>query len=138
MSNGVMDLPQTVRSMRPMLPAKVLAVSKRFYMDLGFQPRQLTDNLVEMRLGAYGFILQGYYVQQWADNFVMHMSVSDLGQWWKHIVSLDLPSRYGVQAPSAPQLEEWGMVASVIDPSGVLWRIAEDVASKRGDETRPS
>src|SRR6266702_1487921 len=138
MSNGVMELVQTVRSMRPMVPAKSFEISKRFYIDLGFQPRPLTDNLVEMRLGAYAFILQGYYVHQWADNFVMHMSVSDLGLWWKHIVSLDLASGYGVKSPSPPQLEDWGVVASVIDPSGVLWRIAEDPSSKLGEEIRSS
>lgn len=136
MSTGVMELAQTVRSMRPMVPAKSFEISKRFYIDLGFQPRSLTDNLIEMRLGAYAFILQNYYVQQWADNFVMHMSVSDLRLWWNHIVALDLPSRYGVKRPSAPQLEGWGLVASVIDPSGVLWRIAEDVSSKLGEEIR--
>ena len=91
MSNGVMDLAQTVRSMRPIVPAKAFEISTRFYVDLGFQPRQLTDNLVEMRLGAYAFILQGYYVELSADNFVMHMSVCDLALWWKHVVSLDLP-----------------------------------------------
>jgi hypothetical protein len=52
MSNGVMDLAQTVRSMRPMVPVKAFEISKRFYMDLGFQPRQPTDHLVEMRPGA--------------------------------------------------------------------------------------
>lgn len=129
MSNGVMNLEQTVRSMRPIVPAKSFEDSKQFYIDLGFQPRLLTDSLVEMRLGAYAFILQGYYVQQWADNVVMHMSVSDLGLWWKHIVSLDLPSRYGVKSPSAPQSEDWGVVVNVIDPSGVLWRIAGDASS---------
>jgi len=99
MSNGVMELAQTVRSIRPMVPAKAFETSKRFYTDLGFQPRSLTDNLVEMRLGAYAFILQGYYVRQWADNSVMHMSVSDLRLWWNHILSLDRPSRYGVKSP---------------------------------------
>jgi hypothetical protein len=128
MSNDVSDLAHTVRSMRPMVPAKSLEISKRFYMDLGFQPRLLTDNLIEMRVGAYAFILQCYYVQQWADNFVMLLSVSDLSLWWNRIVSLDLPSRYGVKSPRAPQSEDWGVVANVIDPSGVLWRIVEDVS----------
>jgi hypothetical protein len=128
MSNEVMKLAQSVMSMRPMVPAKAFEISKRFYVDLGFQPQQLTDNLVEMRLGAYAFILQDYYVQEWADNFVMHMLVSDLSRWWNHIVALDLPSRYGVRSPRAPQLEEWGLVAGVVDPSGVLWRIAENAA----------
>lgn len=37
--------------------------SKRY---LG-RPREIA---VEMRLGAYAFIRQGNYVEQWADNFV--------------------------------------------------------------------
>jgi hypothetical protein len=32
--------------------------------------------------------------------------------------------RCGVKT-KAPQLEEWGLVAGVTDPSGVLWRFAE-------------
>jgi hypothetical protein len=67
MSTGV-ELAQTVRSMRSMVPAKSFEISKRFYIDLGFQARSLTDNLVEMRLGAHAFVRQGYHVQQWADQ----------------------------------------------------------------------
>ena len=136
MSNDPMKLPQSVSSMRPVVPAKVFEISHRFYVDLGFQPKALTDKLVEMRLGTFAFILQDYYVQQWADNFVMHMAVSDVNLWWDRIVSLDLPSRYGVKNPGAPRLEGWGLVASVIDPSGVLWRIAEDVTAKEGISVR--
>jgi catechol 2,3-dioxygenase-like lactoylglutathione lyase family enzyme len=115
-------------AIRPMVPAKDLEISRRFYVDLGFRPRSLTDNLVEMHLGSYSFILQGYYVQQWADNFVMHMRVSDVRLWWDHIARLDLAVRYGVKA-LPPKDEGWGLVANVIDPSGVLWRIAESPAS---------
>jgi catechol 2,3-dioxygenase-like lactoylglutathione lyase family enzyme len=129
MSTDAATLAGTVRAMRPMVPAKDFETSRRFYVDLGFRPRTLTDRLVEMHLGAYSFILQGYYVQQWADNFVMHMLVSDLDLWWNHICALDLPSRYGVKSPRAPAQEGWGLVAGVIDPSGVLWRIAEIPAS---------
>ena len=136
MSNDPMKLAQTVRSMRPVVPAKVFEISKRFYVDLGFQPHTLTDKLVEMRLGTFAFILQDYYVREWADNFVMHMAVSDVNLWWDHIVSLDLPARYGVKSRRARRLEDWGLVASVIDPSGVLWRIAEDDTAKRGTDVR--
>jgi hypothetical protein len=41
-----------------------------------------------------------------------------------HIDGLDLASRYGVKT-RAPQVEDWGLVAGVTDPSGVLWRINE-------------
>src|SRR5215471_6720712 len=115
----------TVMAMRPIVPARDFDVSRRFYVDLGFRAQTLkADELVEMHFGTYSFILQNYYVPEWADNFVMHLRVSDLRSCWSGIVALDLPGRYGVKV-HAPYEEDWGLVAGVIDPSGVLWRIAE-------------
>jgi len=124
MSVDATNLAQTVTAMWPMVPAKDFEISKRFYVELGFRPRPLTDRLVEMQLGVFSFILQEYYVREWADNFVVHLTVSDLGLWWDHIMSLDLPARYGVKI-KAPQSEDWAVVAAVTDPSGVLWRFAK-------------
>ena len=117
-------LVQTVRAMRPLVPAKDFDTSQRFYVELGFEARRLTDRLVEMRLGVFSFILQDYYVREWADNFVVHLTVSDLSLWWDHIVSLGLLARYGAKTIS-PAAEGWATVAGLTDPSGVLWRIAE-------------
>ncbi len=117
------DLALTVTAMRPVVPAKNFETSRLFYAELGFRPEILSDELVEMRLAKYSFILQNYYVEQWADNFVMHMRVSNVNLWWNHINSLDLAKRYGVKA-SPPRAESWGLVAGLIDPSGVLWRFS--------------
>lgn len=128
MALSVEALSQTIRAVRPMVPAKDFDLSLRFYTDLGFQSRMLDDRLAEMTFGNCTFILQNYYVQEWADNFVIHLFVSDLDSWWDHIEALDLPTRYGVRT-KAPQLEPWGVrVAGVIDPAGVLWRIHETSA----------
>jgi hypothetical protein len=130
MSSELQDLGATVEAMRPMVPAKDFATSSRFYIDLGFQPAvRIPDRLTEMHLGGYSFMLQNYYVQQWADNFVMHMEVTDVKRWWDHILRLDLPSRYGVRT-MAPKDEGWALIAGVIDPSGVLWRIAQSSVSR--------
>jgi hypothetical protein len=123
-------LARTVVAMRPMVPARDFEISKRFYIELGFEPKPLTDRLVEMQLGAFSFILQAYYTKPWADNFVMHLRVSDVKLWWDHIKALDLTSRYGVKA-QAPQIEDWGLVLGVTDPSGVLWRVAEMPRERR-------
>jgi hypothetical protein len=120
-------LSRTVTAMHPIVPAKDFEISKRFYVELGFQPRPLTDRLVEMQLGVMSFILQAYYVREWADNFVVHVTVSDVGLWWDHILRLDLPTRYGVKT-QAPELQGWAVVAGVTDPSGVLWRFAQTQA----------
>jgi hypothetical protein len=112
MSNAAGNLGETVKAMRPMVPAKDYETSKRFYLDLGFRPRQLADRLFEMQLGTFSLILQDYYVEDWANNFVMHVLVTDLDWWWQQICALDLPGR-------------WGVVAGVIDPCGVLWRFTQ-------------
>ena len=126
MSNDLKNLTESIKAMRPMVPAKDFDISRQFYIDLGSQCRMLTDRLAEMTLGTCSFLLQNYYVQQWADNFVIHLFVSDLRGWWEHTVALDLAARYGVKT-RAPQLESWGVqVAGIVDPSGVLWRIHED------------
>jgi hypothetical protein len=90
-----------------------------------FRIEELGRDLAEMHLGDHSFLLQNYYVEQWAGNFMMHMLVDDLPAWWAHVSSLDLASRYGVQPPRPPKHESWGLeVAYLVDPSGVLWHIA--------------
>src|SRR5262245_56288890 len=101
------ELARAVKAMRPFVPAKDFAASRRFYIDLGFRPEDLGDQLVEMHLGPYSFLLQDYYVEDWAGNFMMHALVTDLDAWWTHISSLDLASRYGVQPPKAPAMQSW-------------------------------
>jgi len=70
MSIGAATLSHTVSAMRPMAPAKDFETSKRFYIELGFQPHPLTEQLIEMQLGVFSFILQAHYVREWADNFL--------------------------------------------------------------------
>jgi uncharacterized glyoxalase superfamily protein PhnB len=125
MSRGLSDLAGTVKALRPFVPAKDFAISKQFYADIGFRVEPLDDSIAAMHIGSHSFLLQDYYVEVWADNFVLHMFVDDLDAWWEHLTSLDLASRYGVKSPRAPKLESWGLtVAYMFDPAGVLWHIA--------------
>ena len=111
MSNDLKNLAESIKAMRPMVPAKDFDISMQFYIDLGFQCKMLTDRLAELALGTCSFLLQDYYVGRWADNFVIHLSVSDPGSWWDYIVALDLEACYGVKA-RAPHLESWGVLVA--------------------------
>jgi len=125
MSRQPSDLVASVKAMRPFVPAKDFAISKQFYADLGFRVEPLGDALAAMHLGPHSFLLQDFYVEEWAANFMMHMMVDDVDGWWQHLTALDLVSRYGVRSPRAPKLENWGLnVAYLFDPAGVLWHIA--------------
>jgi catechol 2,3-dioxygenase-like lactoylglutathione lyase family enzyme len=131
------DLSGTVKALRPFVPAKNFDTSKRFYADLGFRIEPLGDGLAEVHLGSHSFLLQDFYVEQWAGNFMMHMLVDELEGWWAHIAALDLAARYDVENPRPPKLESWGLnVAYVFDPSGVLWHIAE-LPRRSPDTPRP-
>src|SRR5947209_2548949 len=88
------------------VPARDFLTSKQFYCDLGFQSKLLTDDLAEMSLGACSFLLQNYYVREWADNFVVHLYVSNVHLWWERIVAADLAIRYGVKT-RAPHRADW-------------------------------
>lgn len=110
---------------RPFMPAKDFDVSKRFYEALGFE-KVLDGEVAIFRVGSGGFILQRYFQEDWAGNFMMQLMVDDLDAWWAHIESLDLTKTFAVPAPRAPAMQPWGLrIAYVVDPSGVLWHIAQ-------------
>jgi len=120
-----MTIPTGAESARPFLPAQDFAVSKAFYEALGFE-KILDGDVAIFAVGQSAFILQNYYQEDWAGNFMMQLMVDDLDAWWAHIESLDLPGKFGVRAPSAPAVQPWGLrIVYVVDPSGVLWHVAE-------------
>jgi len=118
-----MSVPDGAEIARPFLPARDFAKSKAFYEALGF-PKLLDGEVAIFGIGAGGFILQDYYQEEWAGNFMMQLLVDDMDAWWTHLQSLDLPGRFGVQPPRAPALQPWGLVVAYLyDPSGVLWHV---------------
>jgi uncharacterized glyoxalase superfamily protein PhnB len=110
---------------RPFLPTKDFELSKKFYEALGFE-NTLDSEVAIFKAGSGGFILQRHFHEDWAGNFMMQLMVDDLDAWWSHIVSLDLPKRFGVSSPKAPAMQPWGLrIAYVVDPAGVLWHVAQ-------------
>jgi uncharacterized glyoxalase superfamily protein PhnB len=86
------------------------------------------------RAPTSAFILQQRYQKDWAENFMMQLMVDDLDRWWRKIEALDLPKSFGVPAPKPPAVQPWGLrVAFLVDPSGVLWHIAQRRAGSPSD-----
>jgi len=110
------------------VPAKDFALSKRFYEELGFEIPWSDDTLAYMRLGDTAFFLQNFYVAEHAGNFMMHLIVQDVESWWARLQQAGIAGRYGVRTV-APQDQPWRQRDFVLtDPSGVLWRIAQNIA----------
>lgn len=119
------SIPTGTELARPFLPTRDFDLSKAFYEALGFE-KLLDGEVAIFRVGSGGFILQRFYREEWARNSMMQLMVDDLDAWWAHIETLNLGGRFGVQAPRAPAMQPWGLrVAFLVDPSGVLWHVAQ-------------
>lgn len=119
------SVPTGAELVRPFLPSRDFDVSRNFYEAVGFE-KVLDDEVAIFRAGSGGFILQRFYRKERAENCMMQLMVDDLDAWWRHIISLDLPARFGVPEPKAPALQPWGLrVAYLVDPCGVLWHVAQ-------------
>jgi catechol 2,3-dioxygenase-like lactoylglutathione lyase family enzyme len=128
-----MSVPSGTELVRVFLPTTDFARAVAFYEALGFE-KVLDNEVAIFNAGSGGFILQRLYKQEWAEMTMMHMMVDDLDAWWAHITSLDLEKRFGVPAPKPPEMQSWGLrVAFVIDPSGVLWHVAQRRPGVRQD-----
>ena len=113
-------------SIRAFLPARNLAVSRRFYKDLGFEEIWGDDGACGMQLDGCEIILQQFYVKEHAENFMMSLNVEDVDAWWRHIESAGLKEKYSLGMARPPEMQPWGFrVLYLTDPSGVLWHIAE-------------
>ena len=108
------------------MPAKDYALAKQFYVDLGFKLLWGNAQIAEFEIGAFRFLLQPFYVEQHAANFMMSLMVEDADVWWQHIQNIKLTEKYPGIMAKPPAMQPWGLrVLYLSDPTGVLWHIAD-------------
>lgn len=116
-----------VLELNAFVPAKDFALSKQFYSDLGFTLVWGNDDIAQFRIGSFTFLLQKFYAQQHAQNFMMGLAVEDADAWWDHIEALDLKNKYDLYMVKPPAMQPWGIrVLYISDPTGVLWHIQDN------------
>jgi uncharacterized glyoxalase superfamily protein PhnB len=116
-----------ILDLKAFVPARDFALSRRFYSDLGFTEKWHNDQVAEFEAGDFRFLLQNFYAEGLAENFMMHLQVQDGDAWWKRISAADLKGKYQLHMVRPPALQPWGLrVLYISDPSGVLWHIADN------------
>lgn len=109
------------------LPAKDFEASKNFYCDIGFIKASDEGGVAYFHHGQCSFLLQDFYDKALAENFVMHLLVEDVDSWHQHVCKSGVAETYLVKV-SEVVTQAWGMRDfTVLDPSGVLWRIGQNV-----------
>lgn len=108
------------------VPARDFELSKRFYQDMGFIKASDSEGIAYFHHGDVSFLLQDFHVEELAKNLMMHLLVEDVDAWWQQLQSADIAGKYGVRIGPVEQ-QPWRMRDFVVfDPSGVLWRIAQN------------
>ena len=111
------------------VPARDFERSKLFYRDLDFVIAWSSNDLAYLRHGKSSFLLQNFYNEEHAANFMMHLLVEDVDAWWHLVEARGIAAKYGVKA-EPPSDRPWGLRDFVIvDPTGVLWRIGQNTPS---------
>jgi catechol 2,3-dioxygenase-like lactoylglutathione lyase family enzyme len=116
-----------VTEVKAFVPARDFELSKQFYRDLGFTMASEGGGVAYFHHGHASFLLQDFCVEDHITNFMMHLLVENVDDWHHKISEAGLAEKYKLEV-SPVELQPWRMRDfTLLDPSGVLWRIAENV-----------
>ncbi len=119
-------IPSPVIDLKTFVPTRDAELSRKFYVDLGFTINWSNDQIAELQIGGFRFLLQTFYVAEHAGNFMMSLAVEDADAWWEHIQRMEFTKKYPGIMCKAPAMQPWGLrVLYLSDPTGVLWHISD-------------
>lgn len=121
--NSVINLHAS--DLRTFIPSRILCYPG-FYSALGCELEWSDDNLALFNLAGSRFYLQRYYVKEWAENSMLHISVQDAANCFTDITGLIESGRFPSVRVAPPKRESYGaLVTYVWDPSGVLLHLTQ-------------
>ncbi|WP_147692869.1 VOC family protein [Vogesella mureinivorans] len=116
-----------ISEIKAFVPSKDFALSKQFYQDLGFTMASEGGGVAYFHFGGVSFLLQDFCAESFAENFMMHILVEDVGAWWQQVHESGVLEKYGVKLTELED-QPWQMRDFCLyDPSGVLWRIGQNI-----------
>jgi uncharacterized glyoxalase superfamily protein PhnB len=117
----------TAIEIKAFVPAADFAMSKQFYLALGFEIAWSSEDLAYVRYGGTSFLLQAFHEPAFIKNFQMHLLVESVDEWHAQVLSSGVVERFGVTV-GEPENQVWAMRDfTLFDPSGVLWRVAQNI-----------
>jgi uncharacterized glyoxalase superfamily protein PhnB len=121
-----MNVPNfAVVEIKAFVPAKNFGLSIEFYKALGFTCGSVFEDIAYFQCGESSFLLQDFFVQEHAANYQMHLLVENVDAW--HDKARSVAARFNVKV-GEPENQPWAMRDfTLFDPSGVLWRIAQNI-----------
>ena len=119
-----MSVKLNVREMIPFIPAKDFAASVSFYTEL-FDANWQTDTLCQIQAGQSKFLIQDFYVEDYANNCMYQLMVDDVQALWDQLRESGILNRHGNVRAAPPKEEAWGTVVYLWGPGGELWHLTQ-------------
>lgn len=120
--------PLTLNStdIRAFIPAKDYAVSKAFYLALGFELQYDDGSIALFASGDSHFYLQNAYLQEWAENTMLHLTIDDALACFEQVSGVIATGQFPGARVAPPKQQPYGaLVTHVHDPAGVLLHFAQ-------------
>ena len=110
----------------PFVGTRDFAVSRDFYVALGWQLLWDRDDLAQLELAGQRIFLQRYYQREWCENTMLHVTVADAAAWHEHAQAVIAGGAFGAARVTPPKREPHGALVTYIwDPAGVLLHMAQ-------------
>ena len=114
-----------IKLIRTFVPSMDFDTSIKFYKELGFKVLWKGEDLCEIGTVESNFFIQDYYVEEYANNFMMQLFVDDLDKLYNRAIKV-IENFEGTKVQ--PIFEtEYGRTFHLIDPTGVLWHMSESI-----------
>ena len=112
-------------SLEPFIPSgRDFEKSKNLFLDLGFTINWDGGDYVGFERDGCKFILQKYDNEEFAQNLMVSVRISDAGEFWRSVTEKKLEEKFGVRI-THPKKQPYGTEVNVIDIAGVCWHFVE-------------
>ncbi|MEM7130424.1 MAG: VOC family protein [Chloroflexota bacterium] len=109
-------------------PTRDFNESLQFYTTLGWQLNWQDAGLAEIELAGTRLYLQNYYTKEWAENFMIYVSVDDAQAWYDHVHTILQKGEFISARVEPPKKESYGAIVTYMwDPCGILVHFAQQV-----------
>jgi hypothetical protein len=115
-----------VSDLRPFIPARDFVLSKHFYASLGWNVKDVADGLALVQLADQHFYIQNYYLKEFAENCMLHVTVGDAQAWYQHVSSVLQRNDFPEARVQSPKQQPYGAIVTFVhDPTGVLLHLCQ-------------
>jgi len=112
-------------ALQPFVPAgKEFELSKQFFVELGFKIRWESEGYAGLESGECRFILQHFDNREFAENFMLTVTIENSDIFYKEVIEKHLPEKFGIRI-NPPSIQSYGKEVNIIDIAGVCWHFVE-------------